>query len=292
MCVIAVYESNYPKAEDLVNMESMNQHLGGIAWIEGGQVHFRKGINAKEIMNTIREKSIKLPFCIHFRIASIGVVDKKLNHPFPINSDASLELEGVADSVLFHNGTWSEYGDYLTRVCMLKGIRAPEGLISDSRVMAWLAHHYGPNFVSSAIDSESKVCILTPNGITKFGRWHEFKSEPVSNTFFDRTTNYFSGFDSSQMFMTGKEIQQKDQKNHKKHNKVQLQGGKVTCSRSLSFKESSLLQEMLDFGYSMDEIDHKLSIHNDNYDAVYQILMGDYVAPEKLWEQTRGDYYE
>ena len=88
-----------------------------------------------------------------------------------------------------------------------------------------------------------------------------------------------------------KELLKKKHKK-KKHNKVQLQGGKVTCSRSLSFKESSLLQEMLDFGYSMDEIDHKLSIHNDNYDAVYQILMGDYVAPEKLWEQTRGDYYE
>lgn len=257
MCVIAVYENNYPVAEDLINMESMNQHFGGIAWISDGKIKYRKGINAKEMMIIIKEENIKLPFVVHFRIASIGGITKELNHPFPISENVENDLVGEAEAVLFHNGTWSEYSDYIVKVCITKGIKAPIGQLSDSRTMAWLAHHYGSNFVKSAIDDQSKVIIFTPNGIEKFGKWHEFKKDLVSNTYFEKPQ--FS-YGSNDFFGLGHQYdsfhhEEKPQKTLSKKQKK-----KITRKFSnLSYRENNLLTDMLDSGKSYEDIEKAVS---------------------------------
>jgi hypothetical protein len=70
---------------------------------------------------------------IHFRWASMGEVTPKLCHPFPVSSKATTRLSGHARAVLFHNGTWGGWRETLRR---MPKHRAPDGLLSDTRVAA------------------------------------------------------------------------------------------------------------------------------------------------------------
>jgi len=188
MCVIAVYDKNYPKLEDLESMELMNSHGGSLAWRENGMIRYVKNIKAKEIMDIIEVQKIQLPLIIHFRIASVGSVSPELCHPFPISSEVELNLSNTSQAVLFHNGTWAEWSDYLIRVCIAKNIHAPNDKISDSRVMAWLAFHYGYNFLASVIDKSDKVVIFTPTEIMRLGSFENYQEKcQVSNNFFVRS---------------------------------------------------------------------------------------------------------
>lgn len=264
MCVIAVYENNYPEPEDLINMEAMNQHFGGIAWRKDGKIEYRKGINAKEMTILIKEEKIKLPFIVHFRIASIGEVSKELNHPFPISENVDNALSGNCDEVLFHNGTWSDYTKYLSNTCMMKGIKAPNGKISDSRIMAWLSYHYGYNFLGAVIDDNSKVVIFTPSEIIKFGKWHEFKKESVSNTYFDKPqfsqNDFFGIYDKTPIFTT------------KGKNKKNKKGVKRFDFKNMSYGDATFMNELLDVGYSYDEIDEEFQ-KTKSLSQTYQNLM-------------------
>lgn len=172
MCVIMAFEDNYPTKDILVSAETMNSHGGGMAWIDSakGVVCWEKGMHVKAdfIMDKIEQENIQLPIIVHFRIATHGTVDTPLCHPFALTEgNDDLASSGVdSEGVLFHNGVWTDYSDYALKVSMNKGIKIPDGDISDSRIMAWLVEHLGENYLSFI---DEKVLLLKPTGVLRFG---------------------------------------------------------------------------------------------------------------------------
>jgi predicted glutamine amidotransferase len=108
---------------------------------------------------------IKPPFLLHFRIATAGGVSKELTHPFPIEPTASLALEGECESVLMHNGHFSEWQKVLLNN-ISPTYKFPEGDWSDSRAMAFIASIHGEHVLKLF---EEKITVLSAKtGLTIF----------------------------------------------------------------------------------------------------------------------------
>ena len=256
MCVIACYENDFPLMDDLVSMESMNQDGAGIAYIKDDWVHWEKGINAKRISQIIEDEKVKKPFVVHFRIASVGGKDKQLCHPFPIEKDVPLKLKGKSKhGVLFHNGTWTEYKEIIQIACLRAGVRVPDGKISDSRIMAWLAHNFGVNFLQSI--SGQKMTVLTPKGIQYFGNFEDFQNDKVSNTYFDRTWTFNNGFGYQDLVRKSQGLKVK---NHVKPNKKakKIKTEKIPDQLDydkLTRKEKSMVDDLQNLGFDFNVIE-------------------------------------
>ncbi len=133
MCVAVIVENKYNiRKKDLLAMEGDNPDGAGIAWIEGGQVLFMRGLNATQVFEL--QKDLPRPFFLHFRYATRGGKSQYLTHPFPLGMDAfTAGLSGTTDQgVLMHNGTWKDYQKWI-----------PEGVdqskVSDTQVAAYAA---------------------------------------------------------------------------------------------------------------------------------------------------------
>lgn len=217
MCVIMCYEDDFPKLETLKSAEDMNSDGGGMAWIsqKDGYVHWQKGITADQMMDLIKQKNIQLPIIIHFRIATVGGSGKELTHPFPVNDEAHIKTKGKAKSVLFHNGTWTEWRKTCLKTIVQQKIEFPRGYWSDSRALAWLTNRYGSGFLN--LVTSSKIALLTKAGIERYSDgWTTVDGATCSNSTFDRvysyqnnnttnfsnseteTTNSFSNYDDDQ----------------------------------------------------------------------------------------------
>jgi len=254
MCVIACYESNFPESTDLISMESMNPHGGGIAWIDNNKVYWKKGLTAKDIIIMIKKGQVKLPMIIHFRIASIGKINNKLTHPFRCDISDKNKLEGsTIKPILFHNGTWGDYLDHLRESIHGTNHKIPDGDLSDSRVMAYLVARHGVNYMN-LIDEDSKVTIMTPQGIIKFGDWFKEgkkgKEFEVSNTYYKQTwkTGYreFEGMDEIDKLQT-KLYSKKKELN-------ELEGFEryvPKCSRSDNWEDDSGMDEDTEYPFSV-----------------------------------------
>lgn len=179
MCIILACKSSIPTLGSLRRSEKDNPDGGGVAWIQNGQVRWRKGLTADAIASVIA--TIDLPFIVHFRLATIGN-GNKLTHPFPISKSASLKLEGQARAVLFHNGHWSDWAEYCRETLLRHKAKVPGGSWSDSRAMAWLASVYDMNFLSFL--SNQRIAVLhRKKGIVLFGDgWTESNGISYSNT--------------------------------------------------------------------------------------------------------------
>jgi predicted glutamine amidotransferase len=194
MCVIiCVEDGEYPSKKTLKNAESVNNDGGSIAWLnKDGTKSYKKGIKSKEIHSIINKKLIPQGIetaIIHFRIASIGSVKKKLCHPFEISGKVELNTEhmNTTRDLLFHNGTWSEYEEVLIEY--LKSVKTPQliprGEYSDSRIMAFLASKMGYKAMAKQVKGWNKVAILTDKGIKRFGNnWCDVKNNKCSNNYF------------------------------------------------------------------------------------------------------------
>ncbi len=241
MCVIICCENEFPALATLESAESMNRDGGGVAWIENGKVRYRKGLNSKQIFDLT--KIIKLPAIIHFRIASIGAVVEELCHPFPINTEADTDSYGEGDSVLFHNGTWSEWQEVCLRTITTKDIPFPSGKWSDSRAMAWLADKYGTN-VLRLIPAGNKIAVLSPTGIRKFGSFVEVEKCDCSNDYFDSSFSWGNDDDDDVKnvvtYHKGNRVPVKLAKKKDKH-KTKV---KVIHVKKLSKKERKRLRRM------------------------------------------------
>ncbi len=199
MCVISLVEDGvFPSKKTLKQMESLNSDGGSIAWLnKNGTKSYKKGIKAKEIHSIINKRLIPQGIetaIIHFRIASIGGVKKKLCHPFEISSkvDLNLETNNTTKDLLFHNGTWSEYAEELVEYLKKQKapITIPRGEYSDSRIMAYLAHKIGHKGMAKLVKGWNKVAVLTSKGIIKYGNnWCEVKNNECSNNYFVPTKN-------------------------------------------------------------------------------------------------------
>jgi hypothetical protein len=146
LCILWTCFDSVPPENTIRDGFELNPDGAGIAWfVSKNKVRWQKGLETvEELLAAIQDKP--LPLIIHCRIASVGGTDQRLTHPFPINPTAGpLALEGEARAVLAHNGHWGGWEDMMKRAVFSSpsGLKIPEGPWSDTRAMAWLAHHFG-----------------------------------------------------------------------------------------------------------------------------------------------------
>jgi len=204
MCVIiTVEDGDFPNNKTLKSAESLNGDGGGIAWLnKDGTKSYRKGISAKKIIKIInhdlKPQGVNTAI-IHFRIASVGTVNKQLCHPFEVSNEVSQNTHNMktANDLLFHNGTWSDYLEELVAFLQVQGepIPLPKGELSDSRVMAYLAFYLGTDELSKMVTGWNRIAVLANDGIKRYGQgWSDYKGNKVSNTFFCNTGRYTSTY--------------------------------------------------------------------------------------------------
>ena len=260
MCVIiCIEDGKYPSKSTLEDAESMNSHGGSIAWLDrNGRKNYQKGIKAKAIMKIINKqlkpKGIETAI-IHFRIASIGTVNKALCHPFEITNRVELNLTGKSMSadLLFHNGTWSEYAEEMLGYMgeQQKPVTIPYGEFSDSRVMAYLAKRMGVKKMAKLVTGWNKIAVLTSTGIKRYGTgWVDFKGNKCSNDYFvptPATWSYSDNFDSRPYTFAGYGVNDQEFLNDEE---------KVTVERlKKEYKlTDDVINNYLDYGYSVDDI--------------------------------------
>ncbi len=193
MCVIiCVEDGDYPSKATLKSAESMNSDGGAIAWLnKDGTKSYRKGLKASKVWKLIQRQlkphGIKTAI-IHFRIASVGGVKPQLCHPFEIAEDVPMNMRSVKTTreLLFHNGTWSEYSEYLLDFlrAQKEPMAIPKGDYSDSRIMAYLAFQLGHQELNKLVSGWNKIAILTSEGIVKYGTgWVNHKGNSCSNDY-------------------------------------------------------------------------------------------------------------
>lgn len=197
MCVIMAADSMRPTPQMVAGGFSSNGHGAGIAWRgidpEGFPVvHWSKGIDDLEVIQKLAAET-PLPYILHFRIASIGEKVKQLTHPFLIDPESPLHLQGTTrGSVLFHNGTWNAWKNVFLD-CSIRGLwPVPTGPWSDSRAMAILASRLGVGYLDFLTDE--KILVFDPSeasdgssdGINFLGsqRWTCVNDVMCSNSFF------------------------------------------------------------------------------------------------------------
>lgn len=180
MCVIAAMIDRKISKEDLLKCERANKDGGGVSWVEDGKVHWKKGIDGKEMWKIIEK--VALPCVAHFRISTTGTYTKALTHPFPIEEQCSTALHGSADRVLFHNGMWNKWDDWCMEMVVMKNIVFPGGEWSDSRAMAWMIHHSNPSFLRFV---GQKIAIHTADKVYMWGSFTEKDGIYYSNMGWD-----------------------------------------------------------------------------------------------------------
>ncbi len=184
MCVLVVARTTFPTLEQLKLMEKKNPDGGGMAWIEGGAVRWKKGLTAEQIF--AQGSRLPLPVVIHFRMATVGGAKRRLTHPFPITALSIPALEGVGDEVLFHNGHWADWKDMWDRAIAAHRLPAHfKGPMSDTRMMALLVGAYGEGIAEMLGLGWQKLVILSPAGPKTYGKFEDWKGLEVSNTHFD-----------------------------------------------------------------------------------------------------------
>lgn len=164
MCILAVADKAFPSLETLQRMEAHNPDGGGIAWLEGDQVRWIKGINAEQMAQL---NYLPLPVVLHFRMATVGGKSKKLCHPFPATKEAEVALSGVAPAVVFHNGHWEGWEEMLKFSLRVAHTNRPNGPWSDTRALACIAGLGGKRCLS--LVGVEKVIHFSAKGIRYFG---------------------------------------------------------------------------------------------------------------------------
>lgn len=185
MCVILSCKTKHPTLEMLERAHAANPHGAGVAWLEGGLVRWRKGLDAVGVAHLIADGVLKFPYVVHFRLASVGEHSPELCHPFPITDGAATDLEGDATSVLFHNGTWRDYESHLLRMRL-------HGQISDTRVLAaWISQNEKPtdegwfaDLMLDRLSETSRFVLFDRRGPILYGRWWRIDQIDLSNTIF------------------------------------------------------------------------------------------------------------
>jgi hypothetical protein len=185
MCVIMYAKDVRPTDEMIDRAWDHNKDGGGIAWREGREVLWKKGImdqaEFKDLIN-----ATQIPFIAHFRVASCGGVRPSLTHPFPVGAKASLALSGrTRGGVLFHNGHWNGWQEKAVDAAIHSNTQIPLGNDwSDTRAMAYLVSIYGPGLID-LLPSQRGI-IMTPNDYFFFTGpgWYKINDVWCSNDIF------------------------------------------------------------------------------------------------------------
>lgn len=180
MCVIISMIKTVPSLKTFKKCEEANGDGGGISWIDGDMVKWKKGIKAEEVYEIAKKAGGN---CVaHFRIGTIGGKDFGLCHPFPITNDCPTSLEGTAKRVLFHNGHWHKWDDVCMEMVLFKNAYFPGGDWSDSRAMAWLISHCNSSFLKFL---GQKVVIHSAKNQLYFGEFQKKDDVYYSNLLWD-----------------------------------------------------------------------------------------------------------
>jgi hypothetical protein len=175
MCVIMASVQGAKINEDWLKAGwDANDHGAGIAWREGqgkkAGVRFIKGLmTIEETIEAYSKVPENVPHVVHFRIASVGGKLPELTHPFLINEDSTLNMEGLTKQpLLFHNGHLNSWKAWLTETAQRSGgtIKVPDGPWSDSRAMAFLTHHLGKGMMNFF---DEKLVYLSPDRFDIYG---------------------------------------------------------------------------------------------------------------------------
>lgn len=180
MCVILVCPPDVrPTAEVLFACDSANPHGAGLAWRSKGRVRWLKNASVSDLLRELPK--IRGEVVIHFRWASVGGVDARLCHPFPITPMANVSLAGTADTVLFQNGTWSDYRDALRRLEDVRKQPLPITPMSDTRAAALVVHTTGPEVLNKL---PGRWVWMNAVETKLYGPWEDWHGMQVSNTGF------------------------------------------------------------------------------------------------------------
>lgn len=175
MCVAVVIESPRPvPTEQIRLMAETNPDGGGVAWIDGDTIQFRKGLTWQEVAWLSSE--LPRPFLMHFRIATRGEAIPELTHPFPVGWQAlDGDLSGSAPAVVIHNGTWNGYDRHIPR-----GIDPRS--VSDTQIAALVAGERED--ILDHVGWSNAIMRAAGHGradLTLRGNWHEFEGNLYSN---------------------------------------------------------------------------------------------------------------
>jgi len=200
MCVILALETQKEldslTLEILKSAESMNPDGNGYATLINGKVVFEKSVTMDLIWQKIQDKEIVAPCVIHARITSVGKTLPELCHPFVVNESSHNALNGTIrddESVLFHNGTFSEYKDLVLQTAMGSGRHLPSGAMSDTRGIAFVLQTLGIEALEYIDTGFNKFAVLNSKGLKKFGSWVDVNGISSSNNYYDTTKTFTYG---------------------------------------------------------------------------------------------------
>lgn len=178
MCVILAVSRD---ADDVTVSEwekatCSNSDGYGIAWLEDGMVKFLKASYKDSF--AYKDWRPPKPYIMHFRLATVGGDNTKLCHPFIVSPKSKLTLTGRAHEVLFHNGHWNDWAEWLAITYSGLG-KLPKGPFSDSRALASMVGHYGPEIIKlSGAVGWQKIALFDKEGdIHLYGGGWETNSE-------------------------------------------------------------------------------------------------------------------
>lgn len=199
MCVIMLIHKDGPRpSKEMVERAwNANSDGAGIAWradYNGAKhVFWKKGLESPEEVFDLTER-LPGPYVVHFRVASIGGVSPELTHPFPVQRDVPLALEGrTRQAVLFHNGHWGDWNQKVLDSAISAGVRIPQGDWSDTRGMAFLVHQHGPAVME--LLTTQKGVYMTPSNMQIFTGpgWDKVNGIWCSNDYFVSRGRAYSG---------------------------------------------------------------------------------------------------
>lgn len=189
MCVAITMEPNTELTlEEVTRMGRTNGDGIGIAYAEDGVVNWTKAVNYMPHQAYNYINSYKGYFrLVHFRLSTAGGVMSQLCHPFEVGPLASCAANGHGSKALIHNGHWHRWSDIFD-ILKKEDALPDRGPWSDSRLMAYLAHH-DPAWLDVVT---GKVAVMDGDGnTTRWGDWLELRPGiKVSNKSWDHGYNY------------------------------------------------------------------------------------------------------
>lgn len=178
MCVIVICTDKKLDEATIEACQSANSQGFGIAWEKDKKIHWKKGMfKVEDIKKIIAETT--LPFVAHFRIATVGGPCQELCQPFPIEPPVSVEAEGSAKRVVFHNGHVSMWEELVRSTAIRSGKPIPESNWSDTRAIAYALTYADKSLLGWL---SGRYAIMEVGEVTRYwGDWEKIDGILFSN---------------------------------------------------------------------------------------------------------------
>ena len=188
MCVLILCKERSLTEEEFTEAWSRNKDGFGYAYNKDNRIYFKKGMMDKDEAYEEYKKVKVLPHIAHFRLGS--PVCPELTHPFIVNEESDLILEGETDyPVIFHNGVVSGWEKWMLNV-FLAIKKIPLGEWSDTRLVAIICHLLG---IEALQYIEGKYLVLTKDDIIMSGKFEDEKDGLIaSNTTYIKSKYTYS----------------------------------------------------------------------------------------------------